>query len=263
MATTINLCSDLHLEFGDVTLPGGDVLILAGDACEAANLMRPKPTANYLRFFNEECAKYAQVIYVLGNHEHYNYRYDQTQDHIQAQVPNNVHLLEQGSLAIGDVTFLGGTMWTDMNRGDPSTCWYVKRNMNDFRRIRLPQPDTGSLWPITPEFVEQVHKETLEYFTKELAKNPQGKFVVVSHHAPSHLSIPAEYKADFLMNGGYASDLSAFILDHPQIKVWCHGHTHTFFDYTIGGTRVLCNPRGYHGYEARSQQFDPSFSFEV
>jgi hypothetical protein len=30
--------SDLHLEFADLKLPGGDILILAGDVCEAKNL---------------------------------------------------------------------------------------------------------------------------------------------------------------------------------------------------------------------------------
>ena len=48
------------------------------------------------------------------------------------------------------------------------------------------------------------------------------------------------------MNGGYASELSDYILDHPQIKVWCHGHIHYAFDYMIGDTRIVCNPYGYH-----------------
>jgi hypothetical protein len=65
------------------------------------------------------------------------------------------------------------------------------------------------------------------------------------------------------MNGGYHSRLSDFILDHPNIKVWCHGHMHNFTDYMVGDTRVLANPRGYKGYEAIAETFDPSFNFEV
>jgi hypothetical protein len=30
-----------------------------------------------------------------------------------------------------------------------------------------------------------------------------------------------------------------------RVVLWIHGHTHDSFDYTVGGTRVLCNPRGY------------------
>lgn len=257
----INLCSDLHLEFGDVTLPGGDVLILSGDIVEINNFSRPKSVAT--RFFYEECEKYENVIYVVGNHEHYRYRYDQTHDELRALLPDNVTLLEQQSHTIADVTFLGGTLWTDMNKGDPSTKLALRGGMNDFRCITAPDPVTGTIRPITPDFVEQVHADTLAFFKSELEKNPSNKFVVVTHHAPSRQSIAEEYRQDHLMNGGYASELSDFILDHPQIRVWTHGHTHTFFDYMIGSTRVLCNPRGYTGYERRSVEFDSSFSFEV
>ena len=65
------------------------------------------------------------------------------------------------------------------------------------------------------------------------------------------------------MNGGYASDLSDLILDNPQIKFWTHGHIHTQFDYMIGTTRILCNPRGYAGYERRAQEFDPGLEFDI
>ena len=57
------------------------------------------------------------------------------------------------------------------------------------------------------------------------------------------------------MNGGYHSDLSEFILDNPQIKLWTHGHTHEDFDYMIGSTRVVCNPRGYINYESRANNW--------
>ena len=64
------------------------------------------------------------------------------------------------------------------------------------------------------------------------------------------------------MNGGYASDLSDFILDHPQIKLWTHGHMHQCFDYMIGSTRVVCNPRGYEGYETDSH-WNPQILLEI
>ena len=59
------------------------------------------------------------------------------------------------------------------------------------------------------------------------------------------MSTHEQYKSQYLMNGAYSSDLSEFILDHPQIKLWTHGHTHHPFDYVIGETRIVCNPRGY------------------
>ena len=60
-------------------------------------------------------------------------------------------------------------------------------------------------------------------------------------------------------SGGFSSDLSEFILNHPQIKLWTHGHTHDEFDYTIGSTRIVCNPRGYANYERQADEFKLKF----
>jgi hypothetical protein len=79
--------------------------------------------------------------------------------------------------------------------------------------------------------------------------------VVVGHHAPSKASTHPRYADDTLMNGGYSSELSEFILDRPGIKLWTHGHTHEDFDYMIGGCRIVCNPRGYIGHEQRANEF--------
>jgi hypothetical protein len=57
------------------------------------------------------------------------------------------------------------------------------------------------------------------------------------------------------MNGAFASALDDFIAYRPQIKLWTHGHTHEPFDYMIGTTRVVCNPRGYSGHEPRADNF--------
>jgi len=86
------------------------------------------------------------------------------------------------------------------------------------------------------------------------------KYVIVGHHAPSKQSIKPRYRSDNLINGAYSSDLSEFILDHPQIKLWTHGHTHDIFDYKIGETRVLCNPRGYMNYEKCADYFELLFT---
>ena len=90
------------------------------------------------------------------------------------------------------------------------------------------------------------------------------KFVVVGHHTPSFQSCHPMYGNDTLMNGGYHSDLSEFILDHPQVKLWTHGHTHHPFDYVIGETRIVCNPRGYEndGYSEQTG-WNPNIVLEV
>ena len=57
------------------------------------------------------------------------------------------------------------------------------------------------------------------------------------------------------MSAAFVSDLSEVIWDH-QPDVWIHGHVHDSFDYEVGSTRVVCNPRGYGPENER--EFDPA-----
>jgi hypothetical protein len=108
----------------------------------------------------------------------------------------------------------------------------------------------------SPQDAVEDHKKMLGYIRIVYEGMPPWKqMVVVGHHTPSHASCHPRYKDDSLMNGGYHSDLSEFILDRPGIKLWTHGHTHELFDYMIGSTRVVCNPRGYDGYEDIADNF--------
>jgi Icc-related predicted phosphoesterase len=274
----VNVISDLHLEFDDLELPGGDVLILSGDVCEAKNLKADKYDPNgimfdferanrrpdrYIRFFKEECAKYRHVIYVMGNHEHYGFRYDKTYSQLLLNLPDNVRLLEKESTEIDGILFVGATLWTDCNKGDPITMMQLRSSMNDYRVVQNYYKDKGQYFKLIPEFTYSEHRQTLKYFESVLQQNPDRPVVVVTHHSPSKQSIKPKYQTDYHMNGGYSSDLEKFILDHPQIKVWTHGHTHDTFDYMIGQCRIICNPRGYVGYEERAQEFDPTVGFDI
>ena len=270
----VDLVSDLHLEFGDLVLPGGDILIISGDACEAHYLDKNsyvpdsihfsfedprRLCTRFQRFFEEECAKYRTVVMVMGNHEHYKGQFEKTYNSIKDNMPANVHLLEQETLEIDGILFIGATMWTDCNRGDALTMYHLKDGMNDYRIIKM---KNGEIYhKLTPMRTYEEHIRTKQYFEVVLKNNQEREHplpvVMVTHHAPSKLSIKPQYKGDHLMNGGYSSDLSEFMLDHPEIRVWTHGHTHDEFKYQIGETTVLCNPRGYYGYETRANQYQP------
>jgi hypothetical protein len=139
--------------------------------------------------------------------------------------------------------------------------------MNDFRVIqnsavpvhfRTQEGDFKTrVGRFSPEDAVQEHmkmKQYIEVVTAMLGKNP-NKYVVVGHHSPSRLSTHEMYADDTIMNGGYSSDMDEFIVNHPEIRLWTHGHTHHEFDYMIGETRVVCNPRGYHGHEAQADQW--------
>ncbi len=282
----IKLVSDLHLEFSDINIQNDnnyDVLILAGDimvatdlhdhpaplkgawdVIELPDLGRRQQTAQRFRDFLKRCSfQFPHVIYVAGNHEFYHGKWTQSLTTLSnecAKFPN-VYFLEAGSKTIDDVTFIGGTLWTDMNKGDPLTLHAVRDMMNDFRCIKK---DLEGYTNLKPHDTVIRHRHMLGYIKSVVAERPDEKFVVVGHHSPSFQSVSEMYKNETLMNGAYHSDLSEFILDHPQIKLWTHGHTHHCFDYMIGETRVVCNPRGYEndGYSEQTG-WNPNILLEI
>jgi Icc-related predicted phosphoesterase len=269
----INLVSDLHLEFGYQELPGGEVLILAGDIAESRSIRKhlhstklvqegPNRAFPCSEFFQHECAKYDKVFYVMGNHEHYHGRFDKTQAELISMMPANVTVLEDDAVEYNGVMFMGSTLWTDLNKGDPITAWHLKSSMNDYRVVQNHYPDRGVYHKLTPEHTREVHMKTKAYFKTMLELNRDKPFVVITHHGPSFQSVNEKYSWDTTMNGGYTSALDEFVLDHENIKVWVHGHMHDPVDYLIGETRVVSNPRGYIGHEDTSG-FTPDFTFEV
>ena len=277
----INYCSDLHLEFAPITLPGGEVLILAGDIAEQRKITRHKKAWEELTteeqadskyhelyrcwtFFLFETAKYQQVFMVMGNHEHYHGRFDKTYDELTAILPSNVTLLENQIVEYNDIVFVGSTLWTNANNFDQLTLYTLKYSMNDYKVIRTHVQSADLYHKLTPEITSVTHVKTMNYFREQLPQYSDRKVVMITHHAPSFMSISEQYRGsgDYHMNGGYASDLSEFILDHSQIKVCIHGHVHSTHDYTIGDTRVLANPRGYKGHEQIAETFEVR-SFEI
>ena len=273
----IAVCSDLHLEFQDLNLTndeGAEVLILSGDIMIAedlhnhkhfdynpytpgalADLGRRQQTALRFRDFLKRCSfQFPHVIYIAGNHEFYHGRWKASLDHLREECAqfSNIYFLENDIKTIGDFTFIGCTLWTDMNKGDPLTLHAINDMMNDFKIIRN---DEHGYTKLRPAHAMYRHQQSVGYIKNIVQGKHDEKFVVVGHHAPSRQSTHPKYKNDVLMNGGYSSDLSEFILDHPQIKLWTHGHTHDPFDYMIGTTRIVCNPRGYAGWDEMADKF--------
>jgi hypothetical protein len=295
----IALASDLHLEFGTISLEneGADVLILSGDIIVADrlgdrdvyNIMGEASQSNRYHTFMQECsARFKHVIYVAGNHEHYDGDFATTIPKLKEKFSylTNVYILDKEMKTIDDVTFIGGTLWTNMNNMDSLTLYQVKTMMNDFRIVKNSNRKVSRKVPLykkdekgdyvldekgfmiqdgfkfkedpstfCPEDAASDHVAMMQFIEHTIKDMNHEKFVVVGHHAPSKLSTKPQYEKDVILNGAYSSDLSEFMLDHPQIKLWTHGHTHHEFEYVIGETKVICNPRGYIGYEANATNF--------
>jgi hypothetical protein len=232
-------------------------------------------SSRYHTFFQNCGKEFPHVLYVAGNHEHYHGDFKDTISDLKSRLAyiDNLHILDREIFELNDTVFVGGTLWTDMNKEDPLTLHAIRTMMNDFRcvdnsnrvvnyktydDVENPDKPTFRTRPaiFCPEDAVEDHKKMLGYIKHIYTEMPPWKqMVVVGHHTPSHQSCHPRYAKDDLMNGGYHSDLSEFILDRPGIKLWTHGHTHELFDYMIGSARVVCNPRGYIGYEQLADDF--------
>ena len=306
----IAVCSDVHLEFGPLTLenPGDvEVLILSGDiiverdldewnVVQAENGFARHRSVMFHTFFQECSEAFPQVIYIAGNHEHYHGDFKYTVSELKKKLAylKNVHVLDKETYVHRSMAdqkeyvFVGSTLWTDMNKEDPLTLFHMKDYMNDFRIIKNSNRSVYSNVPLyaydengkvkLDEFGHQVQvgmkkKESPARFCPEDAVEENKKcfgyikqvvenarddqaVVVVGHHTPSTQSCHPRYAHDTIMNGGYHNSYEEYIADHPKIVLWTHGHTHERYDYLIGETRIICNPRGYIGHESIANSFE-------
>jgi len=246
----LHILSDLHSEFEDYEYKDtdADVVVLAGDTNVkgrgvewALDAISAKP-----------------VIYILGNHEYYGSAYPKLVDSLREKCRDtNIHLLENDSITIQDVNIFGCTLWTDFELfGDPrlygSECQQI---MNDYKKIRL-SPKYSKLRSID---VATIHKRSLNWLVSELQDHSGQKNVVVSHHAPSPASLWKE-RAQESSSAAYASQLEP-IMEKLKPKLWVHGHIHKSSNYSVGGCRVICNPRGYP--DERNEKFKSDFVVEI
>lgn len=249
-------CSDLHLDvtyndyYSDVLglstklKSDANVLVLAGDIVEIENLMRSEESSKYditvavKKIFTELCSNHEHVIYVFGNHEYYHGHFTNIYTKFKniVGIPDNLIVLNNSSVVIDDVMFYGGTCWTNFNNNNPIAKMDAELRMNDYRKIT-----TGSYRSFRANDALQSHRDFVSCLEQNIKAN--SKKVIISHHAPSLRSIPAEYKESNL-NPAYASDLE-YLFEKYNITHWIHGHIHTEHDYLVGNTNILCRPGGY------------------
>ena len=249
MPLRLLLLSDLHQDDGGVPFDPAsiavpfDVAVVAGDC--AGRL------TNSVRWLADRFSG-VPVVYVPGNHDFYR---DGSANgfHVESEIADahdlaagtGVRLLCDGEASIGGVRFLGGTLWSDL-RATIDACGSVsaglgraRRGMNDYRFIHRTSTTRGSR-RIKPEDTLSWHRAAKRFLEDALSAPSTSPTVVVTHHAPSLRSL-ADPQDD--LDGCYASNLEADIARWSP-DLWVHGHIHSFSDYTVGGTRIVCNPLG-------------------
>lgn len=236
------ILSDLHLDSSHYDIPKGldfDAIILAGDLCDsgphgAAWLARPE--------FNQG----KPVLYVPGNHELYSYSIPATMLGMKTHAEGTpVHILNRSELILGNIRFLGCTLWTNWQLkigegSDPARAMREARlYMMDYRCIT---PTDNDFVFLKPEDTLAFHEQDMAWLRAHLEQPFEGRTVVITHHPPHRKSLDEKYSKDWCS--------PAFVSDLPDatfrgVDLWVHGHTHTRFDYQVGQCRVICNPRGY------------------
>ena len=253
----VRIISDIHNEFcrevsgTDYLIPKlpddeDSLLILAGDI----GLLNRKETC--LGFLSR-CAEQFRFVFVIeGNHEWYhgNIEKHSYRNIIIEHELENIHagqlILEKEKIAI-----LGATLWTDYFGGNPITMFDFSRGLNDYRLIKV----GTDYHRLKPEYLLALHYVQKKRLFEEVDKYAELGYtvVVVTHHHPSLQGIALEYRNDPL-NAAYVSDLENEVLSH-KIEYWICGHCHTAMEYSIGETRVICNPKGYP--HENGNGFDP------
>ncbi len=251
----IRILSDLHLGFAALELPpsDADLLVLAGD------IARPQDAIAWASMFD------LPVLYVPGNHEYYGSDLQTTIAELRRFSQGTcVDVLQGTELHMAGVRFLGTTLWSDFRLfGTPllnaAAMREARQVMRDFQRIRV-GPDAQRIF--SPADAVGLFRREAAWLAQTIAHPFDGPTVVITHHAPSRKSIHPRYDGA-LLNASFVSD-AEYLLDAGRVDLWIHGHTHDSFDYRLGDTRVVCNPRGYvRGGVDENPQFDIDFMVDI
>lgn len=221
--------------------------IISGDLWHSKKFLN----FNNFSWLGKISQQFLYVIFVLGNHDLWRGNlpgdYQEVKAEIKKQGLTNVFLLQDETISLDNVLFTGATLWTDFN-SEPYVLMKAKEIMkHDYKSIRY-----GKAYDkLKSQHVREAHIHSRNFIFQN-AKKQEGvrKNVVITHHAPSYLSIPEKYKSE----GYHVENHLDFSNLDDKIKVsdidyWFHGHTHEFKNYFIGDTNIINNPLGYYGHQ--------------
>lgn len=233
----LQFASDLHLEFPANKLfikenplqPLGEVLILAGDIVPFNVLDKNKD------FFNYVSEHFETTYWLPGNHEYYRFDIAKKSGVLNEKIRSNVFLVNNTSMIHKNTKLIFSTLWSKISNGHQ---WQIERSLNDFNLIK------NKSFRFTAEAYNQLHDQCLNLIKSEIKNNTEEKLAVFTHHCPTFLNYPVQYKGDIL-NEAFATELYDLI-ELSDIDYWVYGHHHTnTSEFTIGKTKLLTNQLGY------------------
>lgn len=265
--TTIHFASDLHFEINGWIpsvdrLPGGDVLVLAGDI-HCSRFFREKRTDAEARsaqkMFKSKLdpvfKRYGTVYHLMGNHEYYGDNWlkarETFEDFYVSAGLDNVRAVESGSFDIApNARLILSTLWSSLDVTNPYDLSHIAYSMNDYRVIT--SNDEGAV--LTVRDTKAAHMRYVKELEESLKGSSGKKVVVATHHAPSYES-ETRYRGSIL-SPAYCSDLRHIMHDNPNIAYWIHGHTHSNTSYTVNETKIVTAMHGYYMDRKRGEKFE-------
>jgi hypothetical protein len=262
--------SDLHTECGydeKLILPGGDLLLVAGDTVPIAKLTtvgqhyehfaRQGRSHAFFDLVDTQFRKYPEVLMIMGNHEHYRYDMEDSKKKLEELLAPwpYVRVLENEIVQIApEWKLFAATLWTDYNSFSIQAMRTASGSMMDHYLI------SKKGYAFSPD--DALHENAITKDMMKLVVDQNSNWIVMTHHTPSMRSGHPRWggHGNTLNYAFHNTDLDEWILENPQIKFWVHGHTHDSCNYKLGETQVLCNPKGYG---AENKGFDPSLQFEI
>jgi predicted phosphohydrolase len=253
MPFKIQYASDLHIEFPEnrqflkqyPLQPSAEVLVLAGDIVPFTVMDKHRDFFSYLS------DNFEVTWWLPGNHEYYHSDITERSGSLNQKIRSNVFLVNNTSVVQHGMRLIFSTMWSKISAAFQ---WQIERNLNDFRLIRY----NGCRF--SAEAYNQLHEDSLAFIQKELNDIREEKVAVFTHHAPTFLNYPEQYKGD-LLNEAFAVELFDLI-EFSGIDYWVHGHHHTNTpEFTIGRTRIATNQLGYIQRDEH-RQFETNKCFE-
>src|SRR5690606_6917850 len=192
----IRVLSDVHLETHPFTIPAlkddaDTILVLAGDIAPIAQRTLLQP------FLIAAANRFRAVCYVPGNHEYYGSIWPDALGKLAHwRLPDNIHVMDRSTVTIGDVTFVGATLWADMERQNPFAMHDAARLIPDFKAIRAEGGKPGTYEPLSPLMTIRDHDKSVAWFDRELGALALAgkKAVMISHHGITPKSVHPRFR---------------------------------------------------------------------
>ncbi len=231
------ILSDLHMEFPankeflkkHPLWSVGDIMVLAGDIVPFVVMDKHKD------FFSYVSDHFETTYWLPGNHEYYRFDIAEKSGTLNEKIRSNVFLINNASVVHGNTSLIFSTLWSKISSGYQ---WQIERSLNDFHVIKYKG------YRFSAERYNQLHEESLSFIKQALNECKEENTVVFTHHVPTFLNYPEQYKSDVL-NEAFTVELFDLI-ESSDIAYWVYGHHHSYTpEFTIGKTVVLTNQLGY------------------